>query len=160
MKRIPLTQGQYAIVDDEDYEWLMQWKWCAHRERHSIYAVRNRRRSDGPGPRHISMHRVILNPPDGMETDHVNGVGWDNRKQNLRAVTSAINHANQIHGHRRWKHDLPMGVSPHGRRFMARITINGHMKYLGTFDTPDEAHAAYVAARRERLSKWEMTSCH
>lgn len=61
MKQIPLTQNQFALVDDEDYEYLNQWKWCAEYNKsvHSYYAVRNIR--VGNKQKTIRMHRVILN---------------------------------------------------------------------------------------------------
>lgn len=152
MKRIPLTQGQYAIVDDEDFEWLSKWKWHVLRIDRTLYAARCRQKADGPGSGRILMHRVILCPAEGMEIDHVNGNGLDNRHPNLRAVTPAINQANHIHQKQNRKHDLPMGVVPNGRRFVARIQINRHTKYLGVFGTPQEAAASYNKAKRERLS--------
>jgi hypothetical protein len=152
MKQITLTQGFFAMVDDEDYEWLSKWKWCAHRVHRSVYAVRNRQVSDGPGPRQILMHRAILNPPDGMETDHFNGNGLDNRRQNLHPVTCSVNGANQRHPQNR-KHDLPMGVHRSRRKFQAQIGIEGHHSYLGTFNTPEEASQVYMAARSERIAE-------
>lgn len=154
MRHIRLTQGNFAIVDDEDYEFLGQWKWYA---RHSApglwYALRRRHKADGPGVDRIYMHRVVLNPPEGLETDHVNGDGLDNRRANLRAVTNSINLANQTRRTRNRVHDLPMGVSPSRRKFLARIGIDGHQRHLGTFDTPEEASAAYQAARQARISR-------
>ena len=41
MKQIPLTQGKFALVDDEDFEYLNQFKWCALKRPHTFYAVRN-----------------------------------------------------------------------------------------------------------------------
>jgi surfactin synthase thioesterase subunit len=58
MKQIHLTQGKFALVDDEDFDWLNQWKW--HYDKG--YADRT---VDG---KHIYMHRAIMNTPDNMKT--------------------------------------------------------------------------------------------
>jgi hypothetical protein len=92
MKQIPLSkqkrrnsrnQGLHALVDDEDYEWLSQWNWCAVStyRRNGGYAMRVERGKT------ISMHRLVVNAPDGLEVDHINGIGLDNRRSNLRLVT-------------------------------------------------------------------------
>lgn len=86
MKKIPLTKGKYALVDDIDYEHLSQWKWYYLS---SGYAVRDQ---------HINkkkfnflMHRVIMNTPKNMDTDHINHNPLDNRRKNLRIVTTSQN---------------------------------------------------------------------
>src|SRR5574343_411505 len=93
MKEIQLSQGKVAIVDDEDYDYLNQWKWYAAERKCGIwYATRNIRK-DGK-VRIIPMHRVILNTPKGMDTDHINGDGLDNRRSNLRSCTHMENICN------------------------------------------------------------------
>src|SRR3990167_10859282 len=80
MKRIKLTQGKFAIVDNEDFEWLNQWKW--HYNNSDGYAYRTKvfRRINGKQPKeHISIHRLINKTPKGMETDHINHNRLDNR---------------------------------------------------------------------------------
>ena len=86
MKYIPLTQGKLAIVDDEDFEWLSQWKWHFNRKK---YAARTINHSGK-----LYMHQVILNTPKGMLSDHRNGNGLDNRRKNLRACNVQQNKAN------------------------------------------------------------------
>src|SRR4030066_2184242 len=89
MKEIKLTRGKVAIVDDEDYEWINQWKWHCNGQG---YAERH---CDIPGKRTmIKMHRLILNTPNGMETDHINHNRLDNRKSNLRVRTRSQNAIN------------------------------------------------------------------
>lgn len=90
-----------------------------------------------------------------METDHINGKGLDNRRKNLRAVTRVVNSANHVHQKRNRKHDLPMGVYPHKEKFVVQIGIDGYRKYLGLFNTPDDAHAAYICARTKRIAEYE-----
>ncbi len=82
---IPLTQGEVAMVDPEDFEELRKYLWCAHRRGRSIYACRHARREL------ILMHRVIMKAPKGMIVDHIDGNGLNNCKSNLRLCTKAQN---------------------------------------------------------------------
>ena len=79
------------------------------------------------------------------EIDHINRVKDDNRWANLRDVPSAINQQNKV---RASKSGLA-GVSPDGHRWRSQITTGGVTKWLGRFDTPEEAHAVYVEAKRK-----------
>ena len=88
-KQIPLTQGKFAIVDDEDYKWLSQWKWHTRIYEKTWYALRQVDK--------MPMHRFILglDKYDKRHTDHINHLGYDNRRQNLRICTIAQNQHNQ-----------------------------------------------------------------
>jgi len=82
------------------------------------------------------------------EIDHKNTITGDDRLQNLRDVTSTWNKQNK----RRARTDNKLGmlgVSPNGKNFGASIGINGGRKWLGTFETPEAAHTAYVVAKRQ-----------
>lgn len=136
---IELTQGKHAIVDDEDFEWLSQWKWCYH----NGYAVR----TDNSLPRRtVLMHREVMKAPDGLEVDHKHFNRLDNRKSELEIVTHQKNQAN-----------LPMfktnksgfkGVNwdKVRKRWIAFICREGKRKNLGRYDTPEEAAEAYRRA--------------
>jgi|GEM_PF-601869 len=65
MRYIPLGQGQNAMVDDEDYEWLMQYKWYAYHDPRdkATYAAANT-----PGGRRVLMHNLIMGV-DTMEDE-------------------------------------------------------------------------------------------
>lgn len=84
MKTIELSDGYLTIVDDEDYEYLNQFNW-----QHSNYACRGIRINKKLTV--IQMHRVIMNAPKGMVVDHINHNKLDNRRSNLRIVTTAEN---------------------------------------------------------------------
>lgn len=91
MKQIPLTKGKVTVVDDADYEELSRYKWHVAAEK---YPARWGRR----GERHIVyMHRQIMQPPDGMEVDHIDGNTFNNLRSNLRVCT----HAENIHNAKR-----------------------------------------------------------
>lgn len=88
MKQIPLTQGKFAIVDDEDYDFLMQWKWT-----HSGGYAYRLKTVRGVSKK-IWLHRETNKTPDGLFTDHINGDRLDCRKENLRTCTYAENNKN------------------------------------------------------------------
>lgn len=80
--------------------------------------------------------------------DHINGDRSDNRMSNLRIVTHAENIQNQRAANRRNRLGV-LGVSRAGQRFAAHIRKSGRSYRLGTFDTAEAAHAAYVDAKRK-----------
>lgn len=144
MKQIPLTQGKFAIVDDEDFDFLNQWKWCC---RSDGYAVRGRMKSEYPGTICIRMHRFILNVDNDKMVDHINGNRLDNRKSNLRACNQSENMNN---GSMHKDSIVPFkGVSKKRNKFRARIFVRGVEYSLGSFDTPEEAHEAYCKKAKE-----------
>lgn len=151
MKTIPLTQNKVALVDDADYDFLMQWKWRAAKNRRSWHAMSNRHKSEGLGVASIYMHRIILSPPATLQVDHVSGDGLDNRRTNMRIVTHGINGANRTHQQSRI-YNLPMGVWMNGKKFAAGIRINGHRHHLGTFASAVKAGVVYVNARKNRIT--------
>jgi len=151
-KTISLSQGKVARVDEEQFEWLNAWKWCAHKGRNTWYAVR--RDYSGDKPKMVSMHRLLLGPPPGMETDHRNGDGLDNRRSNLRACTRRQNQMNkrkQTGCMGRFK-----GVcwSRPKRKWWAYIKISGKQCSLGYFDDDREAALAYNAAALEHFGEF------
>jgi hypothetical protein len=142
---IPLTQGQWAIVDAADYGWLMQWKWQAQWSAgsHSFYAMRRALGGERAGRPTIMMHREILNLSleDEREGDHKNHDTLDNRLLNLRIASGDDNKRNQRRrsdnttGHK--------GVSTDRYSYTARIQVNGTRIYLGSFPkTPAGLKAA------------------
>ncbi len=98
MKYIQLTQGKQAIVDDNMFDFINQWKWFFDQGRGgSGYAHRKQYVGKINGKyrqKTILMHRFINNTPKGLETDHINKNGLDNRKQNLRSVNQSQNKMN------------------------------------------------------------------
>jgi hypothetical protein len=98
------------------------------------------------------MHRLIMDAKPGEMVDHENRNGLDCRRDNLRFVTNSGNGLNSIHP--RPKFDLPTGVTePNPERFYARITENGNRRYLGVFNSPEEAGAVYQKAYDKQILK-------
>lgn len=100
-------------------------------------------------------HRVIWLIVHGVwptyVIDHINGVPWDNRLANLRDVPQAINVQNVRRKRKDSKNKYP-GIFPWKRRFGAEIYLNGVRKRLGFYQTEEQAHEAYLEAKR-RLHK-------
>lgn len=90
MKKIKLTQGKCALVDDEDYERVNQFKWTAEKcSKSENYYARNRTIN-------TKMHRLIMGiGKSSLVVDHINHKTLDNRKQNLRVCTQAENLRNR-----------------------------------------------------------------
>jgi len=82
-----------------------------------------------------------------LHIDHINGMVGDNRIANLREVTREMNLQNQRRAQRGTRSGL-LGAYPNGRKWRAAIQTNGVYRTLGNFDTAEEAHAAYLAAKR------------
>lgn len=84
-----------------------------------------------------------------LELDHINQVKTDNRISNLREVSRSENNQNKLT--QRTNSSGYRGVSRHkrGDQWQARIKLNGKERYLGIFDTPEQASAAYEAAAAE-----------
>lgn len=142
MKTIQLTQGKETIVDDEDYEMLMQWKWYFN----NGYAKRTTgKRTKSINQKTIYMHRVIMNSPHGMVTDHINMDKLDNRRSNLRICNGHQNSCNQgkpISNTSGFK-----GVSLiQGKYHRARLCVLGKEYHLGLFQTKEAAYEAYCKA--------------
>lgn len=141
MKEIQLTHGKVALVDDEDFEFLNQWKWCYH---NGGYAVR----ADYTSGKHklITMHRVVNKTLKDLQTDHINRNKLDNRKENLRSCTSSENNKNTTS--RKGSTSKYLGVSSYKRsnKWKSNIWICGKSKHLGYYISEKEAALAYNEA--------------
>jgi hypothetical protein len=155
---IPLTQGQQAIVDAADYERIARYKWCAQWNNHtkSFYALTNTRSASGKRVL-LGMHRAVLGlqSSDGLYADHINHDTLDNRRENLRITTCGGNAKNQ-HRHRDNSIGLK-GVSRNHKRYQSTIMVDGVKVYLGTCDTPEEAHALYCDAANKLHGEFGRT---
>lgn len=145
MKEIQLTRGRVALVDDEDYERLNQYKWCVLPGRRTIYA----RRKGNPS----LMHHYIMGKIKGLEIDHINGNGLDNQKKNLRHCTHAENSRNSrsYTGNSCYK-----GVSwkVRSETWIAQIKVNGKLIHLGTFSDEKKAALSYDKAARKHFGEF------
>ena len=129
-----------ALVDDEDYPYLLNFKWYFI----DGYAARV---GDIDGKRVWTlMHREIMKTPKGMDTDHINMQRMDNRKSNLRIATRSENMANtKAHKDKKIAPGLK-GVTLANGKWRARIFKTGRNYHLGVFDTAEQAAEAYRSA--------------
>lgn len=146
MREIPLTQGYVAFVDDEDYERVSQFKWCAlvrSQERTAIYAARN---SGASGHKTtILMHRFILGCKERV--DHEDRNGLNNQRYNLRTATGSQNCGNQAKKRRAGGSASPFkGVTRYryaGKNWQVKISENGRQVQVGYFKEECDAALAY-----------------
>jgi hypothetical protein len=152
MKEIKLTQVKVALVDDEDFEYLNQFKWAAHKSGKTFYADAHER---GNHDHIIKMHRLIMNTPSHLEVDHIDHNGLNNQKVNLRNCTRSENirnspiQKNNVNGYtgvyiRNRKNKKKTKVTIH-----AVIYHNKKGHYLGNYKTKIEAAIAYDKKAKE-----------
>jgi hypothetical protein len=136
---IPLTQGQNAIVDAEDWEELSRWNWraCWSKNTKSFYAYR---------AKNIPMHVYIMRGQN-HRVDHINHDTLDNRKKNLRRCTLSQNKVNS--GPQRNSTSGFKGVYSDGDKWMAQIRKGRKLHYLGSFKDIREAALIYNAKAKE-----------
>jgi hypothetical protein len=140
VKKIPLTQGKFALVDDEDFEFINQWKW--------FYLLGRARRSVTVDKKQycLFMHTVIMGGVKGV--DHINGNALDNRKINLRICTPAENswnrkvHKNNQSGFK----GVVRRKRKNGYAYRVVIFKDGKQINIGTYSSVSEAREAYKSA--------------
>lgn len=151
MKKIPLTQGQVALVDDADFERFGKMNWCVNpRKSGGFYATRRVNRKTS------YMHREIMGVTDRlMVVDHKNHDTLDNRRKNLRVCTNSQNAMNKSGAKSNSKSGI-RGVcwSEKYKKWLPQISINGKQTNLGCFDRKEDAIAAYAAANKKHYGEF------
>ena len=146
MKEIVLIRGQIAIVDDEDYERLNQYKWHIAGKG---YAVREGGTQNNKRQPKIYMHREAIGvPPISMEVDHINHNRLDNRKINLRYCTHKQNCANSIMKSNNTSGRKGVNWHKASKKWRAEIRYLGKKKYLGVYNELDKASEIYDEAAK------------
>lgn len=161
MKKIPLTQGKFAIVDDEDFHYLSRFKWriwngSSKQPNNTIYAARSLMFKSPDGvqigrkkDRWIYMHEEIVPTKQNLLTHHKNGDTLDNRKENLIYISRTgadhrlkkkPNCSSNYKG---------VWFNKRGKTWGAQIDCNHIKYYLGTFHTEKEAAEVYNKKARE-----------
>lgn len=141
---VSLAGDLTAVIDASDVPLVSGYCWLAHKGRYTNYAGRTDYTCGKK--RWQMMHRLIMDCPDGMVVDHIDGDGLNNRRSNLRLALPSQNasnrkrHSNNTSGH--------TGVYFHQRDgdWRARISVNGSRRHLGSFSCQEAAMAAYAEA--------------
>ncbi len=147
MKKIPLTQGKVAVVDDEDYDWLIEWKW-SYADYPNCGAFRNQLKGESEDIS-LKMHRAIWERhngpiPEDLLINFIDGNGLNNKKQNLRLATWSQSQWNQKP--RTGCTSQYKGVAWQDTKWRSKIKLNGKQIHLGYFDDEKEAARTYNKA--------------
>lgn len=155
MKKIQLTKGEVAAVDDADFRWLSRFNWyCLIAGRGKKYAAR--RLSRKVGHKTVLMHNVVMRAPAGT-IDHKNGDGLDNRRSNLRRHRGQFE--NMRNQRKRTGSSSYKGVSRSSDgKWVAYITVNYKKKHIGCFDNERAAGLAYDRAALRFHGKFASTN--
>jgi len=156
-KEILLTKGKVALVDEIDYERINKLSWYAVKRGRSWYASRRVCVDGRLCTEH--MHRVIAQTPIGMETDHINKDGLDNRRCNLRICTHAENQHNQNPQSRnRYSHFKGITWDKLNNKWTAKIKADGRVIYLGRYQSERDAAEAYDKAAKQYHTSFACTN--
>lgn len=157
MKLIPLHgvngKGKFAQVDDEDYDFLMQWKWYGTYQRTSTNYYVTRNSTKGAS----RMHILLIGKKEGLIIDHIDGNGLNNQKSNLRHCTitqNAHNRKNRRNSKSKYK-----GVSKYGKKWAARIMFNKKPIQIGTFEIEEDAALAYNKYAKKLFGEFAQLNC-
>lgn len=119
------SNGDEFYFDKEDYDLISQYNWCVTG---SGYLFNSKQGT-------LLMHRLIMNAPKNLMIDHINHNTLDNRKENLRLCTASQNNINK----------KIKGYTKRGNNYEVTLRINGTPKYIGRFQTKEEAIAARIS---------------
>lgn len=145
---IIVIDGYNVLIDKEDFEKIKNYDWhiSTHDIPNKLYYFRCQK-----GEQTVRLHREIMGCTykDGREVDHINGDTLDNRKQNLRVCSHSQNGKNMKINKRNNTGYKGISWHPRDKCYQARIGVNNKRIYLGYFDNPEDAHAAYCAASKK-----------
>lgn len=159
MKLLKLTKGKQALLDDQDYDWAKQFKWCAVHSGNTYYVQRR------PGPEGkqltLILHRELLRliKGDKREIDHINGNGLDNRRINLRICSHRENtlNKNKKNSHSSSKFKGVSWDKQHGK-WHSQLWDGEKNIHLGRYHSELEAAQAYDVAAKKYFGDYAKTN--
>jgi hypothetical protein len=141
MKEIITKLGEIILVSDEDFERLSKYKWYLNDSGYAITFSWDSKRKKSV---HFRLHRILLGLTDPkIQVDHINGNRIDNRRENLRIVTNAINSRNKTVPSKSNTGYYGVSFKKKQNKYRTYIFYNYKQIYLGTYDTAEEGALAY-----------------
>lgn len=133
MKEIQSTKDIVVLVDDEDFEFLNNFKW------HDVHGYA----CGCVNGKQILMHRLIMDAPRELFVDHINGIPSDNQRKNLRFSTNSQNQANRKNQKDNTSGYKGVTFQKANGKWLSQIKVNQINIHIGYFNTPEEAAKAY-----------------
>lgn len=143
--RIILGNGNVALISPEDAEFCGRFTWCQDSMGYLITWI-------GGTGKLKRLHTLLMGPPKGMVTDHINRDKLDNRRENLRVVAYKINSINRTYRARHSSGRRGVWWKKRERRWVAQINRQGKTIYLGM-----SADLAVAIGMREKAERMEYT---
>lgn len=154
MIAIPVQSKVYGeklfFIDGEDLEKVDKYKWFAAYDKtiDNYYIMSSTKK-----PKRLRLHRFIMDCPEGMVVDHIDGNTLNNCKSNLRICTMKENAKNKK-PYKNKTHSKYKGVHKSGNKFELQMNINGKYKYIGTYKTEEEAALKYNELAKEHYGQF------
>lgn len=153
MKLIQLRRGEFAKIDDEDFDLVSKYKWYANKNGRTKYAKSTTRNNNVQTI--VLMHRLVFQGEiKGKQIDHIDGDGLNNQKSNLRICSYSENQMNRKPRTDTLSKFKGVTFRPRERKWYASIKINGKSKTLGRFEVEIDAAITYDNAAKELFGEY------
>lgn len=156
MRVIPVGHLE-AKVDDEIYEELINIRWHITKGRNTFYAATNKKEGVRKY-RTLFMHSIINKTPKGMLTDHIDGDGLNNQKNNLRSATHRQNSRNKAPNRNSSSKYKGVYWDKQKSKWKASIRIDGKLISLGFFEKEIDASIVYEERAKEEFKEFYRRS--
>lgn len=155
MRQIQLTQNKVALIDDEDYVYIDQFKWYTAKDKHGKYYARRSITVSNRVYKKITMHRDIMSVSDPkIQVDHKDNNGLNNQKENLRLCNNAENSRNTELDSLNTSGFKGVDWHEHSKKWRATIRVDYKKIHLGFFSDVIDAALAYNKAAIEYFGEF------
>jgi hypothetical protein len=157
MKKIKLSQGKYALVDDEDFSRLSKRKWSAAKQADGTFYAVGYLGTINKKETNEYMHRVIMNCPKGKFIDHINHNKLDNRKKNLRICSIQENNRNMkiFRNNTSGYKGVYLDKNAKSKKWLSQFYLNGK-SFKSSWKTVEEAAKAYNEAVKKHFGEFAL----